>query len=132
MTERESTGSVSVAVAVRMGMKFSGSVGVTVGMNQVRAQQQFIVVQDFGRRARGDNLSALEDVAAVGNIFDEIQIVGGGDHSLASAAATHQEVDHLALTLGIERGCGSSSSRTSGSRIKTDARATRFFSPVDR
>ena len=64
------------------------------------------VVQDFRRRARRDNASALEDMAVVRNIFDQIEIVSGSDHRLSSAAATHQKVDHLALALGIKRGGG--------------------------
>ena len=97
---------VPMAVPVRMGMKLAGGVGVTVGVDQIRAPEQGVVVQYLRRRAGGDNLAALEDMTAVSNVFDQVEIMSGGDHRLASAAATHQEIDHLAFTLGIERGGG--------------------------
>ena len=38
---------VAVAVAVRMGMKFAGGVRMAMGVDEVRAEQQLVVVQDF-------------------------------------------------------------------------------------
>ena len=91
--------SVSVTVPMRVRMQFAGGVGMTVGVDQICAQEQSVVVQNLRRRARGDNLAALEDMARVGNIFDKVEIVSGGDYRLPATAATHQEVDHLALAL---------------------------------
>jgi hypothetical protein len=41
------TGLVSVTVAVRMGMKVAGSVCVAMGMDEICAEQQRVIVQDY-------------------------------------------------------------------------------------
>ena len=98
--------SVFVPVAVRMGMHFTGSMCVTVGVDEVCAQQQFVVVQYLRRRARRNDAATLENVAVVRDVLHQVEIMGGGDHCLPAAAATHQKVDHLALAFGIKRGGG--------------------------
>ena len=97
---------VFVAVAVRMGVHLAWSMRVTVGVNEVRAQQQRVVVQYLRRRTRRDNAAALEDVTVIRDVLHQVEIVSGRDHGLVPAAAAHQEIDHLALALGIKRGGG--------------------------
>jgi hypothetical protein len=38
---------MAVAVPVRMGMEFAVGMRMTMGVDEVRAEQQFVVVQDF-------------------------------------------------------------------------------------
>ena len=65
-----------------------------------------MIVQNLSGRAGSDNPSALENMARVGNIFDQVKIVSCRDYGLPPAAATYQEVNHLAFTFGIKRGRG--------------------------
>ena len=98
----EQTALVPVAVPVRVGMNFAGSVGVTMGVHQSGAPQEFMVSQNFRGRAGRDDPALQENVAKIGNVIQQIQIVSCGDHRFPPAAATHQEVDHLALAFGIQ------------------------------
>src|ERR1700751_5360626 len=97
------TGLVSVTMAVGVGMKFTRQMRVTMRVDEVRRTKQRVVIQDVCGRAGCYDASALENVTDVGYALDQVEIVGGGNHSLSAAAATHQKIDHVALALGIER-----------------------------
>lgn len=56
--------------------------------------------------ACGDDPSTLEYVAVVGDGFDNIEVVGGGDDGFHSSSPAHEKVDYLALAFGIECGGG--------------------------
>jgi hypothetical protein len=99
----EQTALVPVAVPVRVGMNFAGSVGVTMGMHQPGAPQEFMVSQNFRGRAGRNDPALQKNVAEIGNVVQQIEIVSCGDHRFPPSAATHQEVDHLALAFGIQR-----------------------------
>ena len=47
MTKVNGFFSVPVTVAMRMGMKFAGGVGVTMGVYEARAEKQRVVVHDL-------------------------------------------------------------------------------------
>src|SRR5882672_3450964 len=59
---------------------------VTMSVYQIRAQKQGVVVQNLRRRACGDGASALKDMAMVGDILDQVEVMSSRDHCLASAA----------------------------------------------
>ncbi len=106
MVERGSAVLVTVAVAMRVVMKLARSMGMAMGVDEIRSEQQGLVVQNLSRCTGCDNPSALEDVADIGDILDQVEVVSGCDHGLPAAAATYQEVDHLAFAFGIKRSRG--------------------------
>src|SRR5713101_8890049 len=108
-------------------MKLARSMRVTMSVYQIRAEKQRVVVQYLRRRACGDNAAALEDMAAIGNIFDQVEIVSGGDHRFPAAAATHQKIDHLAFALWVERGGGFVQQQDFGIEDKHRGQSDPFF-----
>ena len=97
---------VFVPVAVGMGVHFSLSMCMAVGMDEVCAEQQFVVIQYLGWRARRNDAATLENMTVVRDVLYQVEIMSGRDHRLAPTTATHQEIDHLALAFGIKRGGG--------------------------
>ena len=79
---------------------------VPVGVDEICTKQQRVVVQDLRRRARRHNTATLENVTVVRDVLHQVEIMSGRDYRLAPTAATHQEVDHLALAFRIKRGGG--------------------------
>ena len=51
----------------------------------------------------GHQLAGVQDVAAVGNVFEVSQVVGGGDYRLDAAGPFDQQIDELAVAARIER-----------------------------
>lgn len=92
-----------MTMPVRVAMKLAWGMHVAMSMYQIRAKEQGVVIQNLRRSSCSDNAAALEDMTRIGNIFDEVEIVSGGDNRLPATAAADQEIDHLALALGIKR-----------------------------
>jgi hypothetical protein len=86
-------------------MKLAGAMRVAVGVDQVCAEKEGMVIQDLLRGAGGENAAPLKDVAIIGNISNQVKIMRGCDHSLPATAAANQEIDHPALAFGIESRC---------------------------
>ena len=102
---------------------------VPVGVDETCTKQQRVVVQDLRRRAHRHNTATLENVTVVRDVLHQVEIMSGRDYRLApTLQLTRKSIIWLSL-LGSSAAVGSSSSRTSGSRISTEASATRFFSP---
>lgn len=90
------------AVQVWMGVHDSGGVTMAMAVEQMGLVQQTFVCEDVrGSPIRGD-APMLQNDAAVGNVFDDVQFVRAGNHGF-DAATADQEVDHPALTLRVER-----------------------------
>ena len=48
-------------------------------------------------------MAGVEDVAAVGDVFEISQVVGGGDYRFDAARPFDEQIDELAMTARIER-----------------------------
>jgi len=75
---------------------------MTMRVYEIRTQQQRLVIQNLRWCAARNDLSALEHMAVVCNVLYQVEIVGRGDHRLSASAASHQKIDHLALTFWIK------------------------------
>src|SRR3954467_8442021 len=75
---------------------------MAVRVNEIRTQQQRLVIQDLRWCAAGYDLSALEHVAIICNVLYQVKIVSCSNHRLPASAASHEEVDHLALAFWIK------------------------------
>jgi len=95
-----------VGMHVRMRMDFAGGVNVAMNVDQVGPLEQRCVAQNLSGRTFGCHAACLENKAVIRDILDDIQLVCGGDHGLRSAAPAHQEIDHLAGALRVQRGRG--------------------------
>ena len=73
-----------------------------VRMDEISAEKEFIILQNLRRCSAGYNSATLEYMATVSYILDKVHLMGGGHNRLPAIAATHKEIDHLALTLGIK------------------------------
>lgn len=78
---------VVVAMAVDVLVHFAVGMDVPVGMDEPCAQQQFAVVEDLVGTALAGHLPVGQDDDVVGDILDDIQVVGGGDNSSTTVAA---------------------------------------------
>src|SRR5271157_3398029 len=79
---------------------------VPMGVNEIGLFQQGSLKQDFRGRSRGHQAARLENKASIGNVLQDVEIVGGGDHGLSAPVQADQEIDHLTGALGIEGGSG--------------------------
>ena len=95
-------------MAMEVGMRLDRIrvVHVGVGADQFGALQQVHVVQNFERRAFAGGLPIFEDVAAVGDVLQGIQVVSRGNHRLGAVAARNQKIDDTGLAAGIQRAAG--------------------------
>jgi hypothetical protein len=89
-----------------MGVNYICPMTVPMGVDEVRASEEILVMEDGGRSTLSSDFAAFEDEAIVGYVFHQAEIVSCGDDGLAAIAPADQEVDNLALTPGIQRGGG--------------------------
>lgn len=90
-------------VPMRMRMHDAGRMRVAMRMDQMGFAQQSFVAENIVRQTLCDQLSTLKNIAIIGDVFDDVQIVRRGDDGFLAAPAD-QKIDYLALALRIERG----------------------------
>ena len=81
-------------------------VGMAVGVDQVRAQQQLVIRQDLRWCAAGGNCSRFQHQDAVSDVLHNLQLMGRGNHRLRRTLPVVDEIDELALAARIEGCCG--------------------------
>ena len=92
------------SVQVGMGVHTKG-MPVPVRVDQGGSLEQGIIGKDPGRGVDGRDPPSFKDNTEVGNVLNDLEVMGGGDHGLA-APAFPEEIDHLALAPGIKRCSG--------------------------
>ncbi len=78
--------SMFVGVQVRVRMCLAGGMNVAVAVNEIGLLEQGSLAQDLRGRSQGHYASRLKNKALVGNVSDDIEVVGRGDHRLCSPA----------------------------------------------
>src|SRR3954454_15106587 len=86
-----------------MPVHFTRVVLMAMNMDQIAALQQWRVAQYCCRHPLGDACALLKHLAAVGDLLDNIQVMGCYDHGLGTAGPADQEIDDHALASGVER-----------------------------
>src|ERR1017187_6250291 len=92
-----------VQVRMRMG---NLAVLVAMGVDEVGAQKQVAIREDFVGRAAGGDTSLLKDEHAVGNVLNDLELMSSCNNCFGRALPLLNQVDKLALTAGIEHGRG--------------------------
>ena len=87
---------------VRMGL--ARSMRMPVSRYQPGAAQQVDVMQNFKRCAIADDPPALKQDAAIGYLFQTVQIVGRGNDGLRATAKRSDQVYDLTLALRVKGG----------------------------
>ncbi len=95
-----------MGVAVRVGVGDPAlRMPMPMRVDQVGFRHQGLVGEEFGGDAVSEDFALFHDEAVVGNVFDQAQVMGGGDHGFAAIAPADEEVYDLALAAGVERSC---------------------------
>src|SRR4051812_12387481 len=84
------------------GVNFSELLCLAMGMNDIGAGEEVVVVENRGRCAGGDELAILKDKTAFGDFHNRVEVMGGGDNGLACTSPTGQEIKHGSLALGVK------------------------------
>src|SRR5471032_1054851 len=92
-----------VRVSVRVRVNLAGLVTVAMSVNQVGAFQQSLIPQQLRGFTMSGDFTRLEDEAVIRDVFNQSQVVRCRNHRLAAIAPTDQQIDDLALALGVER-----------------------------
>ena len=80
------------------------AVPVAVGVDQVGAQEQFPVREDLRGRPVGGGASLFQNDDALGDVFDDFELMSCSDDSLGGSLPVLNEVDELALAPRIKHG----------------------------
>src|SRR6516162_8323155 len=79
------------------------AVPMPVGVDEVYPQKQLTISQQLTRRAVGGDGSLLHDHRAVGNVFDDLQLMCGGHDGLRRALPVLNQIDQVTLAARVER-----------------------------
>lgn len=93
-----------VPVKVRMSMDSPGFVRVQMRVQKAGLLEQRNVAQNLRGRAFRHDAPLLKDAAYVGNIFGNIEVMGGGDNGFRASFRAHKKVNHVTFAFGIESG----------------------------
>ena len=93
---------------MQMGVGLAGALPMNVMMrtNELGAFQQGYIVKHGERRAFTGHGAVFEHIAAVGNIFQGVEVVSCRNHGFRAVAPGDQKIDDLGLAAGIERRAG--------------------------
>src|SRR5678815_1092809 len=81
------------------------SVRVTVGMDEIRLQQKVMVRKDAGRGPVSKNGASVQDQNPVGDVLNDVKLMGGRQHSFRGAFPLLDQIHELTGRLRVE--CGS-------------------------
>lgn len=84
---------------------------MVMGTQEVCPRKQLYVVENAKRFAFGCNRSAVQDVAAIRNVLQRIQLVGTHDDGPRASTPGAQEANQIVLAVGV---------KTTGRFIKQD------------